>query len=77
VLRVTADTNICISAFKLRRQSSQADRHGRGRKFDLVISDAIIEETRRILGKRFGWPPEDVEGAEAETRDSRGTLARA
>jgi putative PIN family toxin of toxin-antitoxin system len=68
VLRVTADTNIWISAFNYGGNPRKLIGMAEAGKLDLVISDAIIEETRRILGKRFGWPPEDIEDAEAEMR---------
>lgn len=68
MLRVTADTNIWISAFNYGGNPRKLIGMAEAGKLDLVISDAIIEETRRILGKRFGWPPEDIEDAEAEMR---------
>jgi len=68
VLRVTADTNIWISAFNYGGNPRKLIDLADAGKIDLATSDAIIEETRRILGKRFGWPPEDIADAEAEMR---------
>ena len=68
MLRVTADTNIWISAFNYGGNPRKLIDLADAGKIDLATSDAIIEETRRILGKRFGWPPEDIADAEAEMR---------
>jgi putative PIN family toxin of toxin-antitoxin system len=58
VIRVTADSNIWISGFQFHGKPSQFLTLDAQRKFDLAITDHIIEEVRRTLREKFAWPEE-------------------
>jgi putative PIN family toxin of toxin-antitoxin system len=64
VLRVTADTNILISALIFRGgkpfQLLELAREG---KISLAVSDAILDEVGGVLARKFNWPPEDIADA--------------
>ena len=68
MVSVTVDTNLWISAFNYRGNPRKLIDMAEAGKIDVAISDAIIEETKRILARRFSWPPEDIRDAEAEMR---------
>jgi uncharacterized protein len=61
VLRVTADTNILISALIFPGgkpfQLLELAREG---KISLTVSEAILDETAEVLANKFNWPPEDI-----------------
>jgi predicted nucleic acid-binding protein len=65
---VTVDTNIWISAFNFSGNPRRLILMSAEGKLDLAISDDIIRETRRILGKRFHWPEERIDNAERDMR---------
>jgi putative PIN family toxin of toxin-antitoxin system len=64
VLRVTADTNVFISALIFPRgkpfQLLDLAREG---KINLTVSEAILDEISGVLGKKFNWPAEDIADA--------------
>jgi uncharacterized protein len=61
VLRVTADSNIYISALVFGGRPLQFLNAARAGIFLLAISDALLEEVERVLRGKFGWPPDDWE----------------
>lgn len=61
--RVTADSNIYISALNFGGKPLQVLELARAREIELAISNAIITETSRILHHKFYWKPEDVTDA--------------
>ncbi|MGB8539660.1 MAG: PIN domain-containing protein [Acidobacteriaceae bacterium] len=67
MLRVTADSNIYISAFLSRRGNPyeflQLARRGKVR---IAVSDPILAEVADVLERKFGWPSADI--AEARRR---------
>jgi putative PIN family toxin of toxin-antitoxin system len=69
MLSVTADTNIWVSAFNYRGNPRRLIDLAQNELIHLAISDTIIEETRRILAKRFNWSPERIDEAEYQMRD--------
>lgn len=68
MLSVTADTNIWVSALTHRGNPRRLIDMAEAGQIRLDISDAIIDETRRILGKRFRWAPDAINEAEAQMR---------
>ena len=61
--RVTADSNIYISALNFGGKPLQVLELARAGEIELAISNAIITETSRILHHKFHWKPEDVTDA--------------
>ena len=58
--RVTADSNIYISALNFGGKPLQVLELARAGEIELAISNAIITETSRILHHKFHWKREDV-----------------
>ncbi len=68
MLRVTADTNIYISAFEfsgLPRRFLDATESG---QFELASSEPILAETSRILQSKFHWPAQRIAATLAHLR---------
>jgi putative PIN family toxin of toxin-antitoxin system len=64
VLRVTADTNIYVSALTTGRGNPYAFLQlARAGKIRLAVSDAILNEVAEVLERKFGWPQEDIAAA--------------
>jgi putative PIN family toxin of toxin-antitoxin system len=64
VLRVTADTNIYISALNFGGTPERLLRLAEAGDLQLVTSDAILAEVRRVLrGNKFAWPEEEIDKA--------------
>lgn len=61
MLRVTADTNILISALNFREgkpfQLLELARQG---KISLTVSEPILTEMADVLRRKFGWPEERI-----------------
>jgi uncharacterized protein len=61
VLRVTADTNILISALIFPGgkpfQLLELAREG---KINLTVSEAILDEMAGVLARKFNWQPEEI-----------------
>jgi putative PIN family toxin of toxin-antitoxin system len=60
VLRVTADSNIYISALHFGGPPDDFLNLARAGSIHLTISDEIIEEVTRVLLVKFHWSPEAV-----------------
>ena len=60
MIRVTADSNIYISAFHFRGTPDRLLILAAERKIDLAISDHIVEEVTRTLSEKFAWPEDRV-----------------
>jgi putative PIN family toxin of toxin-antitoxin system len=60
VFEVTADTNIYISGLIFAGPPRQFLREAEAGRFRLAISDALLEELRRILRAKFAWSEENV-----------------
>lgn len=58
--RVTADSNIYISALNFGGKPQQVLELARTGDIELTISNAIIAETSRILRQKFHWESEDI-----------------
>ena len=58
--RVTADSNILISAFLRGGKPLELLELARAGQFELAVSDAILDETARVLKTNFRVPDEDV-----------------
>jgi uncharacterized protein len=68
MLRVTADTNIYISAFNFGGKPLtviEAARHGH---FEMAISEPILAEVMRVLRSKFRRSPNDLEKIEGQIR---------
>ncbi|OFW14466.1 MAG: putative toxin-antitoxin system toxin component, PIN family [Acidobacteria bacterium RIFCSPLOWO2_12_FULL_67_14] len=63
MLKVTADTNIYISALNFGGKPLQCLELARSERIELAISNAIITEMSRILFNKFSWRREDVRDA--------------
>ena len=61
----TADTNIYISALQFGGKPHQFLAQAEKGDFRLDISDAILQETLRVLRDKFHWPEDDLRSAEA------------
>lgn len=62
--RVTADTNIYVSALTTGRANPYAFLQlARAGKIRLAVSDAILNEVAEVLERKFGWPQEDIAAA--------------
>jgi putative PIN family toxin of toxin-antitoxin system len=69
VLRVTADSNIYISALLFGGPPDDLLTLAREGKIHLSISDDILDEVARVLGEKFGWTPQAVDLARARIGD--------
>jgi putative PIN family toxin of toxin-antitoxin system len=64
VFRVTADTNIFISALIFPGgKPFQLLQLARAGKINLTVSKAIVDEIGGVLARKFNWPPEDIADA--------------
>ena len=63
MIRVTADSNIYISAFQFRGTPLQFLVLAAEQSIDLAVSGHIIEEVTRTLRVKFEWPEDRIEGA--------------
>lgn len=61
--RVTADSNIYISALNFGGKPLQVLELARAGRIELAISNAIVTEVTRILHHKFQWTPEDIKDA--------------
>jgi hypothetical protein len=75
VNRVTADSNILVSAFLRGGKPLELVELGRARSVELASTEDILNETGRVLRTKFGVPAEDVQEYQAEIR-SRGVRSR-
>ncbi len=67
MLRVTADTNLYISALNFGGKPEQLLRLAKAHIIQLVISDAILEEMGTVLrGDKFAWPEPEIRKAQKE-----------
>ena len=55
MLAVTADTNIYVSGLNFRGSPRRLLELAEAGGLRLSISDAIIEETKRVLREKFKW----------------------
>lgn len=58
MLRVTADSNIFISALNFGGAPDKVLHLARGGEIRLAVSDFILEEVTRVLRDKFEWPEE-------------------
>jgi putative PIN family toxin of toxin-antitoxin system len=72
VIRVTADSNIYISAFQFRGTPLQLLTLAAEGRIDLAISDHIVEEVTRTLREKFDWPEDRI----AQVQRIMGRIAR-
>jgi putative PIN family toxin of toxin-antitoxin system len=64
VLRVTADTNIIISALNFSGNPRRVLELAEEGLIHLSISDAILDEVARVLRReKFGWPEDEIRKA--------------
>ena len=63
MIRVTADSNIYISAFHFRGTTERLLTLAAEGKIELAISDHIVEEVSRTLREKFDWPEDRVNQA--------------
>lgn len=63
MIRVTADSNIYISAFQFRGTPLQFLILAAEQRIDLAVSAHIIEEVTRTLREKFDWPEARIESA--------------
>ena len=60
MIRVTADSNIYISALLFGGPPDDILNLASDGKIHLVISEDILTEVSRVLSEKFGWPPQAV-----------------
>ena len=63
MVRITADSNIYISALNFGGVPDQVLDLARGGAIQLAISQAILDEVSRVLGMKFGWTSGAIEMA--------------
>jgi uncharacterized protein len=64
VLRITADTNVIISALNFSGNPARILEMAEAGEIRLAISDDILNEVERVLRRpKFGWTQEQVGGA--------------
>jgi putative PIN family toxin of toxin-antitoxin system len=64
VLRITADTNVIISAFNFSGNPARILNMAEAGEIRLAISDDILNEVKRVLRRpKFGWTQEEADGA--------------
>jgi uncharacterized protein len=64
VLRVTADTNIYISALNFGGKPERLLRLAEAGRIQLIISDHILKEVEKTLrGEKFAWPEPEIQKA--------------
>jgi putative PIN family toxin of toxin-antitoxin system len=64
VLRITADTNVIISALNFSGNSARILDMVEAGEIRLAISNDILNEVERVLQRpKFGWTQEQVDGA--------------
>jgi len=71
VNRVTADSNVIISALNWGGKPAQFVELARHRQIELAVSVSIVNEIARILEVKLKWSPEDA--ADARRRIGRFT----
>ena len=64
-MRATLGTNIYVSALHFGGKPMQLLQMGLEGEFDLAVSQAILDETLRVLREKFGWSADDLRDAEA------------
>jgi putative PIN family toxin of toxin-antitoxin system len=77
VIRVTADSNIYISALHFGGPPDEFLDLARNGIIELTISDDILAEVTRVLRDKFGWSREAVSMAQARIADFTVTVAPA
>jgi uncharacterized protein len=68
VRRVVADTNVLVSAIQFGGKPKQLLDLASDGHIDLAISDAILEETLRILRDKFHHAPDELREADQQLR---------
>jgi putative PIN family toxin of toxin-antitoxin system len=63
VIRVTADSNIYISALLRGGKPLELLELARAGQIELAVSDDILDEVARVLTDKFTWSAEDVSNA--------------
>ena len=66
MLRVTADTNVFISALNFKGKPFDLLTLARKGSVELAMSDPIMAEIKRVLRLKFKWPDEDIAAAERQ-----------
>jgi len=78
VLRVTADTNVIISALNFSGNPRHVLEMAEDGAIHLAVSDAILDEVERVLRRdKFGWPDEEFSSVGAtgfRPRNTSGNL---
>jgi len=69
VIRVTADSNIYVSALHFGGPPDKFLDLARARVIHLTISDDILAEVTRVLRGKFGWSEEALSMAQARIAD--------
>jgi putative PIN family toxin of toxin-antitoxin system len=65
-MRVTADTNIYVSALHFGGVPRQFLLAARSRRFQLDISPPVLDEVRRVLGEKFSWTEDMLQRESAQ-----------
>lgn len=63
MVRVTADSNIFISAFNWGGNPERLIDMARHGQIELAVSEPVVDEIARILADKLHWAPEDVADA--------------
>lgn len=66
MLRVTADSNIYISALNFGGLPDKSLDLARAGEIQIVLSDAVVDEVSRVLHNKFGWTFDAVLLAQAQ-----------
>ena len=61
MIRVVLDTNIFVSALEFGGTPLRLLEKARAGEFEVAISTPIIDEIKRVLREKFGWPESRLE----------------
>ena len=75
MLKVTADTNVLVSALAFRHgKPHELLQKAVSGEISLTVSKAILYEITDVLGRKFRWPPEDIAIAQSILGDAARTV---
>lgn len=68
-MRVLLDTNVIVSALTYHGNENRVLQLGDDGWFELILSELIVNEARRVLLRKFGWLQADADETLSKLRD--------
>jgi predicted nucleic acid-binding protein len=75
-MRVVLDTNIFVSALEFGGIPLHRLEQARAGEFEVAISTPIVDEIKRVLREKFGWPESRLEQFERNVKNRTLTVFR-